>query len=54
MLYSVGVIPARGALGLQMMLMIPAMLAAMLYRTEEYSALHSADSHRRRWFVVAR
>jgi hypothetical protein len=49
-LYSVGVIPARGVLGLQMMLMIPAMLAAMLYRKQEYSA----HRHHARWFAAAR
>jgi hypothetical protein len=51
-LYAAGVIPAPGVLGGQMMLMIPAMLGAMLYRKEEYSALHAV--HRGRHFVVAR
>ena len=37
-----------------MMLMIPAMVLAMLYRREEYSAPHTARRHRRRWLVVAR
>ena len=53
-LYGFGAIPARGVLGMQMMLMIPAMLAAMLYRKEEYAAPHTAHGHRRRWFAVAR
>jgi hypothetical protein len=54
-LYAFGVIPARGVLGLQMMLMVPAMLAVMLYRKQEYSAPHHRASHRRRkrWFVPA-
>ncbi len=47
-------IPAGGVLGLQMMLMIPAMFAAMLYRKEEYSAPHSAHRHHGRWFAAAR
>jgi hypothetical protein len=47
-------IPARGVLGLQMMLMIPAMLGVMLYRKQEYSAPHSADQHHGRWFAAAR
>jgi hypothetical protein len=38
---------------MQMMLMIPAMLGAMLYRKEEYSALHRAHRHYRRWFAGA-
>jgi len=49
-LYGFDVIPARGVLGLQMMLMLPAMLAATLYRKEEYSAPHHGHT-RRRWFV---
>ena len=53
-LYGFGAIPGRGVLGMQMMLMIPAMLAAMLYRREEYSATHAAHGHRTRWFVLAR
>jgi hypothetical protein len=53
-LYAFDAIPARGVLGMQMMLMIPAMLAAMLYRKEEYSVPHTAHAHRRRWFAVAR
>jgi hypothetical protein len=53
MLYGLGAIPAQGVLGMQMMLMIPAMLAAMLYRREEYSALHSTHRHHGRWFAEA-
>jgi hypothetical protein len=53
-LYGLGAIPARGVLGIQMMLMIPAMLGAMLYRKEEYSPPHTAHGHRRRWSAVAR
>lgn len=41
-LYGLGAIQASGVLGLQMMLMLPAMLGAMLYRREEYSAPHHA------------
>jgi len=44
-LYFADVIPARGVLGGQMMLMVPAMLAVMLYRKDEYSAPHS--THKR-------
>jgi O-antigen/teichoic acid export membrane protein len=40
-LYWGGAMPAAAVLGLQMMLMIPAMLGAMLYRRDEYSALHT-------------
>ena len=47
-LYGAGMIPARGVLGMQMMLMVPAMLGAMLYRKEEYSAPHTAHRHPRR------
>lgn len=50
-LYGFDVIPARGVLGGQMMLMIPAMLAAMLYRKKEYSAPHTTHRYRRRWFA---
>jgi len=50
-LYGLGAIPARGVLGLQMVLMVPAMVGAMLYRKEEYSAPHTAHGHRRRWFA---
>jgi hypothetical protein len=53
-LYGLGAIPSEGVLGLQMMLMIPAMLGAMLYRKEEYSAPHTAHQHHRRWFAEAR
>lgn len=48
-LYGLGAIPAPAVLGLQMMLMIPAMIGAMLYRREEYSAPHTA--HRRHWLA---
>jgi hypothetical protein len=53
-LYGAGVIPAGGVLGMQMMLMIPAMLGAMLYRKEEYSRPHTARRHRKHTFVGAR
>jgi hypothetical protein len=43
------VIPSRGVLGLQMALMLPAMLAAMLYRKDEYSAAHIGPVARHRW-----
>ena len=46
-LYEVGAIPARGVLAGQMMLMIPAMLVAMLYRKDEYSAPHGSHRHRK-------
>ena len=54
-LHSLDLIPAQGVLGLQMMLMIPAMVLAMLYRSEEYTAPHQGAWHpfRRRWFVGA-
>src|SRR5512132_3205 len=52
-LYGLGAIPSQGVLGLQMMLMIPAMLGAMLYRKEEYSAAHTAHRHHRHWFAEA-
>lgn len=51
-LYVFDVVGFDAVLGLQMMLMIPAMLAAMLYRKEEYSAPHAAG-HRGRWFAHA-
>jgi hypothetical protein len=51
LLYGLGVIAADGVLGLQMMLMIPAMVGAMLYRKEEYSSPHTAHRHRRRWLA---
>lgn len=47
-LYAFGVIPAQGVLAVQMIAMVPAMLAAMLYRKDEYSAPHDSASHRRR------
>ena len=53
-LYGAGVIPEGGVLGMQMLLMVPAMLAAMLYRKEEYSAPHTAHGHHKRIFLVAR
>jgi len=52
-LYGFGAIPAQGVLAMQMMLMIPAMLAEMLYRKNEYSAPHTAHRHRRRWLMDA-
>ncbi len=52
-LYGLDAIPARGVLGMQMMLMVPAMLAAMLYRKQEYSAPHHAHRQRKRSFVHA-
>jgi hypothetical protein len=51
LLYELGAIPARGVLGGQMMLMIPAMVVAMLYRKDEYSAPHTGHGHRRRWLA---
>ena len=45
LLYWLGAIPAPGVLALQMMLMIPAMLGAMLYRKEEFSAPHHRGAH---------
>jgi hypothetical protein len=50
LLYWLGAIPSEAVLGLQMMLMLPAMLGAMLYRKDEYSA-HTAHAHRRRPFA---
>jgi hypothetical protein len=50
-LYSLDAIPSKAVLGLQMMLMLPAMLGVMLYRKEEYSAPHTAHWPRRRWFA---
>jgi hypothetical protein len=47
-------IPIRGVLGLQMMLMIAAMLGVMLYRKDEYSAPHSEHRHEWRWYPAAR
>jgi hypothetical protein len=51
-LYWADAIQAGGVLGLQMMLMIPAMLGVMLYRKEEYSAPHAAHRRRRHWIVA--
>lgn len=48
MLYGVGAIPAGSVLGLQMLLMLPAMVGAMLYRKQEYTAPHHKAGHRRR------
>ena len=54
LLYSLDLIPAPAVLGLQMMLMIPAMVLAMLYRKDEYSASHQTARHpHRRWFAGA-
>jgi flagellar biosynthetic protein FliP len=55
-LYWLGAIPARGVLGLQMVLMIPAMVGVMLHRKEEYSAPHHRVGRlaRSRWFAHAR
>ena len=54
LLYSLDLIPAQAVLGLQMMLMIPAMVLAMLHRKEEYSAAHQGAWHpHRRWFAGA-
>ncbi len=55
-LYWLDAIPARGVLGLQMMLMLPAMLGVMFYRRDEYSAPHHAtwDLHRRHGLAGAR
>jgi hypothetical protein len=50
-LHWVAAIPARGVLGLQMMLMVPAMLVVMLYRKDEYSAPHTTHPHRRHWLA---
>lgn len=54
-LYWPGAIPARGVLGGQMLLMIPAMVLLMVYRKEEYSAPHprAGHLHHRRWFAGA-
>ena len=54
LLYSLDLIPAPAVLGLQMMLMIPAMVLAMLYRKEEYSATHQTAQHpHHKWFAGA-
>ena len=50
-LYVFDVVGFDSVLALQMALMIPAMLVAMLYRKAEYSAPHTAHRHRRRWFA---
>ena len=50
-LYGAGVLSTGAVLGAQMMLMLPAMLGAMLYRKDEYSAPHTA--HRQRWRLSA-
>jgi hypothetical protein len=50
-LYEFDVVGFDGVLGLQMGLMIPAMLAAMLYRKEEYSARQATHRPRRRLFT---
>jgi hypothetical protein len=52
-LYGFDALAAGGVLGLQMMLMIPAMLGVMLYRKKEYSGLHTAHGHHRRWLAHA-
>jgi len=52
LLYWLDAIPAEGVLGMQMMLMIPGMLAAMLYRKDEYTTPHLAHGHHRRWFAT--
>jgi hypothetical protein len=54
-LYAFDAIPGRGVLGMQMVLMVPAMLAAMLFRREEYDAPHHRPAHQkhRRWYVHA-
>ena len=55
LLYAADLIPAQAVLGLQMMLMIPAMVLAMLYRRDEYSAPHQRAWHpHHRWFQAAR
>lgn len=46
LLYGAGVISTLGVLGLQMMLMVPAMVGAMIYRKGEYSAPHTAHAVR--------
>ena len=54
--YAFDLIPARSVLVGQMMLMIPPMLIAMLFRKEEDTAPHHAARHPnpRRWFAEAR
>jgi flagellar biosynthetic protein FliP len=46
-----GAIAADTVLGLTMILMLPAMIGAMLYRKEEYSAPYVAHRQRGRWFA---
>jgi hypothetical protein len=53
LVYWLDAIPARGVLGGQMMLMLPAMLGLMLYRKDEYSAPHTAHRHSRHWLRPA-
>lgn len=50
-LYVFDVVGFDGVLALQMALMIPAMLAAMLYRKMEYSTPHANHRPRRRSFT---
>jgi hypothetical protein len=47
-LYWLSAIPWRGVLAGQMMLMIPAMLVAILYRKQEYTAAHHGSARRHR------
>lgn len=49
-LHWLGAIAGGPVLGLQMALMVPAMVAAMLYRRDEYTAAHV---HRRRRIAAA-
>ena len=54
LLYSRDLILAQAVLELQMMLMIPAMVLAILYRRDGYSASHQTARHpHRRWFAGA-
>ena len=53
-LFWVGPLGAGAVLGAAMILMVPAMLAVMLYRRDEYSAPHRAHARRRRWFASAK
>jgi hypothetical protein len=48
-LYWLDAIPWRGVLGGQMMLMLPAMLLAMLWRLDEYTRHMHTPSHRHMW-----
>ncbi len=54
LLYGLGAIPSEGVLVLQMTLMIPAMLGAMVYRKEEYGATQTPHRHHRQWSAAAR